>query len=457
MKIFSGIVRTIEAIIRCIYKFIDKLIVVNISKLILFISDKFSIKTDRFEKWLVKKNTLIVISLLLSIFLFLYVQNVSTILVDSSAEVLYGQKVEVTYNSNAYVVEGLPESVDVTLIGKKSHLYLAKQLSSGIVTADISNLKEGTHTISLEYDSPITSVDYKLDPSTVNINIYPKISVTRIATVDVINSNKLDNKLSVGDVSLDESEIVIKGAEHTLSSVSVVKALVDVSKIVDPEIGTKTLDDVKLIAYDSDGNIVKNVEMEPAKLKATIKIESPSKEVPIRVIPVGSVQFGKAIDSISTDVSKVTIYGDKNILNGIDYMPVNLDVSDLNENKEYNVVIDKVSGVKEMSVSNVKVSLKLGNEVSKEINDVTIATVNLDSNYKAVAIGKNSSKTSVVVKGTQSVIDSIDASNITAQVDLSGYSEGDYEVPVTVFGDDTKVIYTAKTTKIKVRISKKAG
>ena len=138
-------------------------------------------------------------------------------------------------------------------------------------------------------------------------------------------------------------------------------------------------------------------------------------------------------------------------------MPVNLDVSDLNENKEYNVVIDKVSGVKEMSVSNVKVSLKLGNEVSKEINDVTIATVNLDSNYKAVAIGKNSSKTSVVVKGTQSVIDSIDASNITAQVDLSGYSEGDYEVPVTVFGDDTKVIYTAKTTKIKVRISKKAG
>ena len=84
-----------------------------------------------------------------------------------------------------------------------------------------------------------------------------------------------------------------------------------------------------------------------------------------------------------------------------------------------------------------------------------IETINLDPNYKAVAIGENSSKTSVVVKGTQNVVNSIDASMITAQVDLSGYSEGDYEVTVKAEGDDNKATYAAKTTKIKVRITKK--
>ena len=455
MKLIKNISRTITAIFRSIYKFIDKHIIVPITKFIMLITDKMGNRTNRFEKWLVKKNTLIVLSLLLAIGLFLYIDNESTLMIDNSAEVLYGQKVEVTYNTNAYVIEGLPESVDVTLIGRKVDLYLAKQLSSGVVTADLSNLKVGTHTITLNYDSPITSVDYKLDPSVINISIYSKISEARTATVEVINTNKLDSKLSIGDVTLNQNEVVIKGAEHTLSQVATVKALVDVGKIVDPDIGVTTLDDIALVAYDSDGNIVENVEMEPAKLSATINIESPSKEVPIRVVPEGSVEFGKAIDSITTDVNTVTIYANQDVLDNVDYIPVEVDVTNLSEEKEYSIIISKPADIQEMSVNTVNVKITLGDEVTKEINDVTIATINLDQNYKAVAIGEDSSKTSVVVKGTQSVIDNIDASSITAQVDLSGYSEGDYEVEVIVTGEDNKATYTPKTTKIKVRISKK--
>ena len=79
----------------------------------------------------------------------------------------------------------------------------------------------------------------------------------------------------------------------------------------------------------------------------------------------------------------------------------------------------------------------------------------MDSNYKAVAIGENSSKTSVIVKGTQEVLDGIDADTIKATVDLSGYSEGDYEVEVVVTGDDVRASFTPKTTKIRIRISRK--
>ena len=455
MKFIEKILTFFAKIIRSVYLLIDKIIIIPTTKLMLLIGDKFGRRTDRLEKWLVKKNTLVFISLLLAIGLFLYVDSESTIIVDDSAEVLYDQKVEVTYNNNSYVVEGLPESVDVTLIGRKVDLYLAKQLSSGNVKADLSNLSEGSHTITLDYDCAITSVQYKLDPSTVNVMVYPKVSETRVASVDVINKNKLDKKLSIGDVTLDAREVVIKGAEHTLAKVATVKALVDVNKIVDPTIGKATLDDIKVIAYDSDGKVVRDVEMQPEKLKAQIIIESPHKDVPLKVIPTGSLQFGKAIDSVVTSVSKVTIYGDQDILDEIENLPIEVDVTGLSENKQYDVILPKPSGIKEVSNTNIKVNVTLGTEVSKQVDNVYIETVNLDPSYKAVAIGANSSKTSVVVKGTKGVIDAIDASSISAKVDLEGYKEGEYEVDVKVDGEDSKAIYVSKTTKIKIKISKK--
>lgn len=455
MKLISTLFLAIAAIFGNIYKLIDKIIIVPITKVMIFISDRFGTKTDKLEKMLTRKNTLVFISLILAICLFLYVDSESTVIINDSAEVLYDQKVKVTYNSNAYVIEGLPKDVDVTLIGRRVDLYLAKQLSKGTVTADLTNLKEGSHTISLDYDCSITSVDYKLDPSVVNINIYPKVSETRTASIDIINKNKLDKKLSVGDVTLDESEVVIKGAEHTLKKVAIVKALIDINKIIDPTVGVSELDDIKLVAYDSNGKVVKNVETEPNNLSAKVTIESPRKEVPIKVIPTGDIEFGKAIDNITTDIGKVTVYGDQDILDKLEFVPAEVDVTGLNENKTYDVILSKPAGVKEISNTNMKVSVVLGAEITKEIADVFIETINLDPNYKAVAIGENSSKTSIIVKGTKNVVDAIDTTMVTAQVDLKGYSEGDYEVTVKAKGEDNKATYAAKTTKIKIKITKK--
>ena len=455
MKIISSVFKIIGTFFRLIYSVIDKILIMPITKLLVILKDKFGNRSNRFEKWIRKKNTLITISLLLAITLFLYVDSESTTIITDSAEVLYGQKVSVTYNNNSYIIEGLPKSVDVTLIGRKVDLYLAKQLSGGVVTADLSKLGEGMHTIKLDYDCAINTVKYKLDPSVVNVTVYPKISQTRTATIDIINKNKLDKKLSIGNVELENKEIVIKGAEHTLNEVSTVKALIDTKKIVNPKVGESELDDIKLVAYDSEGNVIKNIEMEPKKLKAKLTINSPNKEVNVKVIPTGEVEFGKAINDIKTDVTKVTIYGDQDILDSIEYLPIEVDVSNLNETKSYDVIVSKPSGIKEISATNIKVTISLAAVTTKEINDISIETINLDPKYKAVAIGENSSKTTVVVKGTQDVINQIDSSMIKAQVDLNNYVEGEYEVAVKVTGEDNKATYIAKTTKIKVKITKK--
>lgn len=442
--------------IRAIIRLIDKKIITPITKFILLISEKMGRRTDKFERWLVKKNTLIFISLVLAIVTFIAVDNKSLVLIDSYAEVLHDQKVEAIYNTETYVVEGLPETADVTLIGRKIDMYLAKQLSKGTVSVDISNLEAGTHKVALNYESSVNSVNYNVSPSNVTIIIYPKVSSTKVATIDTINKEKLDSKLSISNVTIDQQEIIIKGAEHTIKEVATVRALVDISKLVDPEVGVMNLENVPLIAYDNNGRTV-DVEMVPSKVNATISIDSPHKEVPIKIIPTGEVQFGKAISSITSSETKVTVYGSEDSINKIEYFPIEVDVTNLSSNKVFNVALSVPQGVRDLSVKNTRVSVTLGEEKTKEVKDVMIETINLDTNYKAAAIGVGASsiKTSVIVKGTQEVLNTIDESKIKAIVDLSGYKEGDHEVTITVTGDDVKATYTPKTTKIKIRISKK--
>lgn len=455
MKTLKKIIKAIKKIIRAIIAFIDKFIVTPITKFALFIGEKTEKNAGKFERWLNKKNTLVFISLILALAVFFYVDSQSNTMIDSSAEVLRNQVVEATYNKEAYVIEGIPETADVTLIGRTVDLYLAKQLSSGKVTVDLSNLKEGTHKVDLEYDGAINSVGYNLNPSSITINVYPKVSVTKTINIDVINKDKLDSILSIQSVTLDKEEVIIKGAEHNLEKVANVKALVDVSKIVDPTAGVNKVDDVKLVAYDDSGNVV-DVEMVPDKVVATVNIESYSGEAKVKIIPTGEVAFGKAISSITSSVNTITIYGDEEVVKKYadSYIPIEVDVTALSENKTYTVVVPTPEGIREVSEKTITVKISLGDEESMEVEDIKIDAINLGPNLKASAIGENSSKTTVIVKGTKEVLESIDSTTIKATVDLTGLVEGEHTVKVTVTGDEVKASYVAKTTTIKVRISK---
>lgn len=455
MKVLKKIIRTIKKIIRLIVATVDKFIVTPITKLALFIGEKSDKNAGKFERWLNKRNTLVFISLILALALFFYVDSQSNTMIDSSAEVLRNQTVEATYNKEAYVIEGIPETADVTLIGRTVDLYLAKQLSTGKVTVDLSNLKEGTHKVDLNYDSSLSSVSYKLDPSSITVNVYPKVSVTKTITIDVINKDKLDSKLSVQSVTIDKEEVIIKGAEHNLDKVATVKALVDVDNIVDPTSGVNNVDDVKLVAYDKYGNVV-DVEMVPDKVVATVNIESYSGEAKVKIVPTGEIAFGKAISSITSSVNTIKIYGDEEVVSKYSdsYIPIEVDVTGLSDNKNYTVVVPKPEGIREVSEKTITVKISLGDEESMEVKDIKIDAINLGPNLKASAIGENSSKTTVIVKGTKEVLEAIDSTTIKATVDLSGLGEGEHSVKVTVTGDEVKANYVAKTTMIKVRISK---
>ena len=84
-----------------------------------------------------------------------------------------------------------------------------------------------------------------------------------------------------------------------------------------------TLKNVQLVAYDTNGKVV-DVEIVPKSVTAKVTITSPSKEVPLKIVPKGDLAFGKAIKSLSTSINNVTIYGSEESLASISSLPVEM-------------------------------------------------------------------------------------------------------------------------------------
>ena len=437
-----------------IWSFFDKKIIIPITKLILKITEKFDKSSKKFENWLSKTSTLLFISLIISIVVFIIVDQKMLFFSESSAEILKSQPIEVIMNEEAYVVEGLPETVDITLVGRKADLYFAKQSPSHEVVVDLTGLKPGTHKVNIKYNQALASIDYNVNPSTATVIIYPKISETRTLTYDLLNQDSLDSKLVIDKVSISTDKVVIKGADYQLKKVATVKALIDINNLVKQEVGTITMNDVQLKAYDENGNVV-DVEIVPDKVNADITITSPSKELPIKVVPVGTVSFGKAISSIDVSETNVIVYGDEQILNSLTYIPVEIDVNDLNSNKQYKLELEKPVGIKNMSVNNITINVGLDNSTSKELSGIDIKYRNLADGYNVQGVTANDTSVSVTLKGVESVIKNIKTDDVTAYLDLTGLGEGVHEVDVLVTGDDVKVEYVVKTKKVNVKITRK--
>lgn len=441
-----------------IFRFIDRKIVVPITRFLMKIVRWFSNSNKTLETWLSRSNTLLFISLFLAILIFIVIDQKMTLFTNTSAEVLKDRQINAIYNEEAYVIEGLPDKVDVTLMGSRSDLFIAKQ-STAKVTVDLTGLKPGTHKVNIEYAAPTGSIDYSVNPSVANVNIYRKVSETKTVTADLLNQDSLDPKLVIEDVSPSVDTVVIKGTDdenaiNSLKKVATVKALVDVESLTLNDAGSINVKNIPLKAYDKDGNIL-NVEIVPEKISVDLEVASPSKVVPIRVVPKGELENGKAISSIQMSSSNVVVYGKQSVLDNLQNVPVTIDVDKLGSDKVYKLELKKPKGVKSMSLTNITVSVALGEASYRDIDNVNVDVRNLNDKYNVQGISEDDTKVSVNVKGVDSVIKALTSEDIKAYIDLKNYKPGEYDVSVKVEGTDSRVEYLSKKTKVRIRVVEK--
>lgn len=453
----SKIIKIIKAIFSSIYNIIDKLIVIPISRVIYRINELIKSNSGKFERILNRPNILIYVSLFCAIIMFLLIDTKAINLVSEEAEVLSGQPIKLIYNEEAYVVEGVPESVDITLIGRKSDLYLAKQLGEHEVILDLSGYNVGQYKVKLKYNHSIQSVNYKLDPSNITVKISEKVSTVKKLTYDLVNEDKLDPKLSIKNVSLDRSEIIVKGSAEALDTVASVKALIDLRAANLTEKGNFTIDSIILVAYDNNGTKIDNVEIVPARVSASIEVDSYFVEVPVKVVTEGTLTVGYAISTVTSSVKNLRVYGDQEVLDNLQYIEAVIDVDELSSAKTYNVTLSRPAGVRFMTETTTSIKVDLQSEISKEYDNIQIEIINLGDNYSVTALSDAHKEITVIAKGVESVINNIEGDEIKAQVDLSGFGPGTHEVPVILSSDDIRVSLIPKVSTVKVRIVSKSS
>ena len=447
------------AFFKGIYISIDKILITPISRIIFKIYDKLKNNSNKIEKILNRPHILLYLSLLFAIGMFFLVDKEVINLVQNEAEIIANQPVKVLYNQEAYVVEGLVDTVDIILTGNKSAIYLAKQLGEHEVVLDISDYKpsDTPYRVKLTYNQSVESIKYKLDPTYLTVTIKKKVSEQFAISYELLNESKLNEKLSVENVELSKSEVVVKGSEEALDNIATIKALVDLKNPEYTDAGTYETENIPLAAYDEAGNLLKNVEIVPSTVSATITLDTYKATVPIKVLTTGSLAPGKAISSVTingVENYSVDIYGEKSAIDSITsvYVTIDLNAFGNSNSKTYNVNVTKPNGVRSISVADAKINVTLGDERQKTLNIAAISNKNLDENLKVNLTDNNA--ISVQVKGVQSVIDNITEENISAYVDLSGYTVGDYEVDLKIESDDPRVSYVV-TNKVPIKIVEK--
>lgn len=452
----KAIIKFLNKLLTSLKKFFDKILFRPISKIIYFITSKIDKPGKKIESWLSRTNTLLFISLIIAIVIFVVIDQKKLIYSSSSAEVITSKQVNVLYDEDNYVVEGIPESVDITLIGNKVDLYIAKQSPVNEVNMDLWGLKPGTHKVDIKYDKITDGIKYSVNPSVATVIIYEKVSTSKTLSIDLLNQDSLDQTYIMENVSSNTDSVVIKGASYKIDQVATVKALVDMKSLPKFELGKSFTVSSTLKAYDEAGNVV-DVEISPAKADVDILISSPSKEVPIKVIPKGNVIYNMGISNITindNENTSVTIYGSPDVLAGIEYIPVEIDVNELSESTQYKVELSKPTGVKHMSTDSATIDVTLSNDITNtNIDGIGISHINLGSGYSVTPVDVDS--ITVKIKGVTSIVQGITADDITAYIDLDGLGIGTHEVEIKVSGNDSRVEYLSSVLKIKVKIFEK--
>ena len=175
--------------------------------------------------------------------------------------------------------------------------------------------------------------------------------------------------------------------------------------------------------------------------------------MPVAVELQGEIPDGKAIEEIIFDHSSVKIYAQQSVLDKLDKVSVQLDATKLTSDTKMYQTITLPTGVRQINPARVNMDIKLGDAVSKTIDNVAINAINNTKRYN-VQTKDDQIAVSVTVYGTQANVDKITASDIYVYFDMKDLQPGEQEVTLQVNQDTgTYVKYTLQQASLTVNVT----
>lgn len=370
----------------------------------------------------------------------------------SSSKTLSSVNIVTRYNSESFEVSGVPTKCDVIITGDTASVSNSAANKNGYCSIDLEGYTEGTHYVkvsALGYGDNVTATAV---PSNAQVTLKRKTTTQFKLGYDYINTNQLDSKYILSEPEFNDGVdyVNIRASQDTLNSISLVKALIDVKG----QTGDFTVD-APLIAYNSRGQQV-DAEIVPNTVKATVKLTSHSKTVPITLKVKGNPPAGFGVDLVTMDQQSTEIFGLEKDISGIKSVSVELDLSTITSNTTLMQPIILPTGVTSSTVSVVNIKVVLDTVLSKTFTEVPLNYNKqgyTETSQELGVLNSSSFSTDVTVNATASVLDKLTQDNIYAYIETAGLQEGTYDLPIFLDKKDTEALFTMTCEPQSIQIT----
>ena len=230
------------------------------------------------RKWFLR-----IISLILALFLFMYVNgsksgflrqntrnnNQSSALM-SNKSVTLRMPLDVTIDNNKYIVSGYPQYVKVKVTGPSALVTTTSNTQNFKVYADLSDLTPGKHRVKLKTSGLNSELTSKIEPQYINVNIQPRKTITMKVTIR-LSTRDLDNDYKLGRPHSDIQTVQVTGSRDEVNKVNRIVAFVAIPHDAKDNIARQ----VTLQAIDRNGQTL-NVVISPTTTNVSIPISAGS-------------------------------------------------------------------------------------------------------------------------------------------------------------------------------------
>ena len=315
---------------------------------------------------------------------------------------------------------------------------------------DLTNLEAGEHTLQVQVQIVPRLVRLESqEPEEITIQLEPLVTETYSITVHLSGSPPTGYQAS--PPILDPETVVVTGPQSTVARVKEIRVSQDISGKIE-----STESSLSPTPVDADGRVVSGLVVTPEKVqvKVPISLLGGYRYVIARPVTLGLVANGYRLTNIYvTPPGLVVFSSDPQLLEDlpgyVETKPV--DLTNANDDFEMLVELNLPEGVSAVSDPKVLVQVSIAAIESSLAVSLPVEIIGLMPGLQASA---NPLVLDVILTGPVPVLDSLTPSDIRVKVDLTGFTEGSYQlIPVVDFLPQGVSVVSLLPSTIEVTVS----
>lgn len=285
------------------------------------------------------KNVLKIISLVIAIFLWVYVMgevNPETKEKISDIEVTFVNTDQLA-NQGLAVVHDQDIKISAVIKGKRSVVNDTKK--TGVTaTVDVANAEKGTNRGKIDLELPSGVTLDSISDDTISYKVEDSVEVKKNVEIDFVGDTESNTDQVPWAFDIYPATVKVTGAESIVDDVYAVRGKITTNVVS----GSAKTVDVELIAVKKDGTEVQGVVLNHSRAQTTVRLME-TKDVDVTITPQ-NVPSGKAVDSI-TGVDSIKVVGSADALADLDSITATVDVSDIKSQEKKELSFSLPTGI----------------------------------------------------------------------------------------------------------------